>query len=116
MPSSVGGLKIDAPPEDGRELYTRLLLRFLSHVETRDGCWVWTGAVNSSGYGTFGLWDGKKVRCVLAHRMSMSLFGREMPPGTQVDHLCRNTRCVDPAHLEAVEPRVNVERSRRKRR
>jgi hypothetical protein len=32
----------------------------------------------------------------------------EPPPGTEVDHLCRNRHCVNPEHLEAVPHRTNV--------
>ncbi len=31
-----------------------------------------------------------------------------IPAGMQVDHLCRNTRCCNPAHLELVTPRENT--------
>ncbi len=34
-------------------------------------------------------------------------FGR-IPSGLVIDHLCRNTRCVNPGHLEAVTSRVNT--------
>ncbi|MBY4212857.1 HNH endonuclease [Rhodococcus fascians] len=34
-----------------------------------------------------------------------------MGPGLQIDHLCRNRRCVNPDHLEAVTPQVNTLRS-----
>jgi hypothetical protein len=30
--------------------------------------------------------------------------------GTEIDHLCRNRRCVNPDHLEAVSHLVNVRR------
>lgn len=34
-----------------------------------------------------------------------------IPEGLQIDHLCRNTQCCNPDHLEAVTQRVNIMRS-----
>jgi len=31
-----------------------------------------------------------------------------IPAGFHIDHLCRNRACANPAHLEAVPPRVNI--------
>lgn len=45
-----------------------------------------------------------------AHRFSVVMDGREIPEGMQVDHLCKNTGCVNPAHLEVVHPRGNIRR------
>lgn len=33
-----------------------------------------------------------------------------IPQGLHLDHLCRNTRCVNPDHLEPVTPKVNNSR------
>jgi hypothetical protein len=35
-------------------------------------------------------------------------FIADIPSGYQIDHLCRNRRCCNPWHLEAVPPRVNI--------
>ena len=32
----------------------------------------------------------------------------EIPDGLSIDHLCRNRRCCNPAHLEAVTNRENL--------
>jgi hypothetical protein len=82
--------------------------RFWSHVERGPGCWLWTGSINpDTGYGQVRY--RRRVR--LAHRVSYELSVGEIPTGLQLDHLCRTTACVNPAHLEPVTPRENTARS-----
>lgn len=79
--------------------------RFWSHVRSEGDCLVWTGC-KSSGYGRFGL--GR--RSIRAHRFAFALVS-EIPPGLELDHLCRNRACVNPEHLEPVRHRENFMRS-----
>lgn len=60
-------------------------------------CWIWTGGTNSSGYGP--------------HRKIYLRFVGTIPDGLELDHLCQNRRCVNPAHLEPVTHQVNSLRS-----
>lgn len=84
--------------------------RFWSKVEFTDSCWLWTAGVSSSGYGAFTIHYPKKVS---AHRFSYYLTYSVCPPnGYQIDHLCRNKRCVRPDHLEAVTQADNIHRAR----
>lgn len=69
------------------------------------GCWEWTGGKSDTGYGAFEL-DG----AVNAHRFAYISRVGPIPAGLELDHLCRNRACVNPAHLEAVPHRVNVTR------
>jgi len=71
---------------------------FWSMVAQGDGCWEWTGALATNGYGAF--WDGKHY--ISAHRFSYILhFGALPPDRPVVMHKCDNRPCVRPAHLRA---------------
>jgi hypothetical protein len=84
--------------------------RFWSKVHKTDSCWNWTGARGHQrgvpAYGQLKL-NGRPVK---AHRISYVLAGGTLVDGMHIDHLCRNTGCVNPAHLEQVTPRENVRR------
>jgi hypothetical protein len=84
--------------------------RFASkYVVMPNGCWRWTSArQGDQRYGVFQLRHHKQV---MAHRLAYELFAGPIPSGYQIDHLCKNTICVNPEHLEAVTPRVNTLRS-----
>src|SRR5690242_10749915 len=69
-----------------------------------NACWQWKAAKNAKGYG---MWKVHKKHFG-AHRLSFQLLVSEIPKGKQIDHLCRNTSCVNPRHLEVVTCRENV--------
>ena len=78
---------------------------FWQRVRKTPTCWNWEAAL-SEGYGIF--YNGShRIR---AHRFSYELLIGPIPTGLQLDHLCRNARCVNPAHLEAVTSRENTMR------
>lgn len=80
--------------------------RFWSKVQKTADCWEWQAGKQGKGrYGSF------KVagRDVYAHRFAYELtYDCQIPAGLQLDHLCRNTSCVNPDHLEIVNNRENV--------
>lgn len=81
----------------------------MAKVDTSaDGCWPWTGAINGdAGYGH--LWFERRL--VYAHRFSYELAVGPIPPGFEIDHLCRTPACVRPSHLEPVTHAENIRRA-----
>ena len=74
-------------------------------------CWVWKGAVDRDGYGQFGDGTGRAhQKMKKAHRFAYESLVGPIPVGLVIDHLCRNTSCVNPAHLEPVTVGDNIRR------
>jgi hypothetical protein len=68
-------------------------------------CWVWVMATDSNGYGRLG--GG-----ALAHIAEWEKTNGRVPKGLELDHLCSNPPCVNPAHLEPVTHAENMRRGR----
>lgn len=68
-----------------------------------DECIEWWGRISPAGYGRRGPH--------LAHRWSYETHVGPIPAGLELDHLCRNTTCINPDHLEPV---TRAENNRRK--
>ena len=85
------------------------LSTFMQSVKITTCCWVWQGNYQKShkGSGNYGRfsYNGKVVR---VHRFSYEQLIGPIPAGLTIDHLCRNTLCVNPDHLEAVSSRENT--------
>lgn len=87
--------------------------RFWTFVmpEPMSGCWLWIGACTPRRHGRYGIFE--RYGCVprktnSAHIFAYRLLIGEVPEGCELDHVCRNTQCVNPWHLEAVPRRVNL--------
>lgn len=74
-----------------------------------NGCWIFTGALNSSGYACTSA--GASGRTILAHRLAIIVRDGDIPDGMTVDHLCFTPACVNPEHLEVVSNAENRARA-----
>lgn len=87
-------------------------LFFWSYLCPKSGCWIWIGKISRKGYGHVSVRvPGIGPRNRMAHRVAFEqLTGRAIPPDMTLDHTCRNTRCINPAHLEIVTREENTRR------
>lgn len=83
-------------------------------LATRDDgeCWVpdFTPAGKRKQYTQFSI--GGNLR--YTHRVAYELWVGKIPAGLYIDHRCRNTRCINPKHLEPVTASENRYRSIKK--
>lgn len=71
-------------------------------TKTDDGCWVHDAGHYTQGYAT---WEH-----TYAHRKFYEAKHGPVPEDKELDHLCRNRGCFNPAHLEAVTHQENMAR------
>jgi hypothetical protein len=76
------------------------------YVIEANGCWRWTGALTTSGYGHFSIGHVYYQ----AHLLVYILHVGPLPEALEPDHLCRNRWCVNPADIEFVTHAVNMQR------
>jgi hypothetical protein len=92
--------------------------RLFTNTETQGDCLIWKGS-SAHGYGYIGV--GVNVRKgasfshpVLTHRLAYAL-NNELPPSQTgpkadtlvINHICRNSLCVNPSHLEVITQQEN---------
>lgn len=90
--------------------------RFWAKVEKTADCWIWQGnkvktSAKGNLYGRMSIGPKGANKLWYAHILSVVIDGREIPPGYEVDHLCFNTLCVRPDHLEVVTAKENRARA-----
>lgn len=67
-------------------------------------CSNWRGAIDAYGYGRLNL-NGKWA---MIHRVAWIYENGPVPDGKQLDHLCRNRKCIRLSHLQAVSAELNI--------
>lgn len=92
----------------------QILTRFWEKVDRRgpDECWEWRGGKYSNGYGRFTVGGTKRMWSYVAHRFAYEISVGPVDSALDLDHLCRNRSCVNPAHLEPVSRAENLRRAR----
>lgn len=116
-----------------RGTYATLWQRLMANTaepENEQACWVWLGCKCSAyGYGRTNLYVPglSDTRALTAHVLAWLLLEVDTPPsdeayliaqevhesGLQLDHLCCNTKCINPDHLELVTAKENTQRKYR---
>lgn len=79
--------------------------RFWQKVDKGSSCWEWTAFRGADGYGRFMV--DRTPR--LAHRVAFEDANGPIPDGMEIDHMCHNHGCVNPAHLRLATRSLNAQ-------
>ena len=77
--------------------------RFNKYVRRTPKCWEWTGT-GTRVYGCFRF----KGHTYYAHRYAYASWVGPIEEGMVIHHMCGNTRCVRPTHLQAITKENNT--------
>lgn len=77
-------------------------------IDPATGCWNWLVMLNPAGYASTRI-NGKTQR---VHKLLYEIINGPVPKGLELDHTCRNRRCINPDHLEPVTHAVNMQRGK----
>lgn len=88
-----------------KQLSIRLKLLMRARIVPGE-CWPWLASLDNKGYGKISV-NNKQVG---AYRAAYESFVGPVPQGLELDHLCRNRRCINPSHLEPVTHQENCRR------
>lgn len=79
-------------------------------------CWIWKGSIDNKGYAIRTRSRNKqKLKTNRAHRISYEQFIGPIEDGKTIHHACRQTRCINPSHLEQLPNSDNVRHSHKHR-
>lgn len=73
-------------------------MRLLDRIALGDQCWLWTGRIQTGGYGQMTI----KGKHVLVHRVLYTELVGPIPEGMDLHHACETKACVRPSHMELV--------------
>ena len=90
----------------GQRTRTPLLQRLMSRTKTNEnGCYIWTGPHTKRRkrpYGTFSVLMYGKIKTQYVHRWVWLLECDDIPPNHCVHHICNESLCINPEHLECM--------------
>ena len=86
----------------------RMLNRIVRDEAT--GCWLWQGYCAKDGYAMSHITVGLGTYLIRKAHVVMWWLVKQhpVPNGLELDHLCRNRKCVNPDHMEPVTGCVNT--------
>lgn len=93
------------------ELNSNILIKDIERLANKftisqNGCWEWIAYIDNNGYGRISI--NSKSR--LAHRVMYMITNKKLNKSLEIDHLCKNRKCINPKHLEEVEAIENTKR------
>lgn len=83
----------------------QLTAKFWKYVEKTEKCWEWKSCKNKAGYGKLG---AGKNNSLYAHRFSYELHKGVLEKDKHIHHICGNTSCVNPEHLEQLSSKQHT--------
>jgi hypothetical protein len=108
-PAWHSGMEPDMRAKSIPTLTTKQENRFWSKVDVPyqpSCCWEWTGSTSPKNYGYVVI----GTQTFKSHRVAYRVLIGPIPGERDLDHLCRNPRCVNPDHLQPVTNAVNTRR------